>query len=1312
MEIAKYAAALQRVLPDPAIHFIAGSFDPRVDAVLDPDIDCHVIDGLLAFGRCPLYQSFFHKRLERGSPRYNRLITEFWESTLQIVENLGNAFEANEIELIFAVNTNSNPGNPALSLALVLLSEHLGIPVLCNNHDFFWEGGNSEVDRGALGISKGPRDHFYTNAHLGEVFAVIQMTCQWEARSWISLNLNALQCDELISTFGHNPTNVMEVGTTVDTEIFAPLSRPRRSEVLQQLAVLLGGKNRMVPVKCIGDAIQEGLFQEEPHLPALLGNNDRERVDFTRDNMILLQPTRIISRKRIGLIFDMLQKLFEDPAFAQVFEANSSLKLTVMVTGPVANGQQRYFERLLENAHEVFEKLPAFVRDRVFFAPLFAGLAAVGSRSQFKKPAFIAEVYGTASLVCLPSETEGRGLPIIEAAACGVPALVRRYQPEEVYAHVIGEHLAADSRLEVIEFRGQRIGREAIERTRDLLLRPHDYLEVSHHNRRVVEERYSTSALHEDLEEAIDRLRLQLDRNKRPLERAETALSRFRRRTHGAQGRITDLIDAEAREYLPGYGRMGFMLMLKSLIDPSYFRAEEQRVRGMAFSFSRRLAEHCDAPLPESRDSRHDFYNTVDSLFLYHEGELPVIFDHSIAYRHRSRRRYPYRNLTPQELSSVINGLHQEACTSPSPRAEPHLGHHFSSWALGMEQLCGGTPVIDQRSRLMSRLEQDCPMAIMPGAHLELELELFLVHAIKARLGLATDGELTPNDLTDAEIAPIYVIARELPCADQPTVETVKTLIADTPNEELRLIFRHRLGRIVASQQLGLGIDVREFGRRALNVLREVKEGDGFIIACAEQSAATTDILELERFHVGLAEDLFAANLLGIQPGEGFVQWVPPGLRFSLAYPTPIQTGLSLAETLESPRFARLCDELGESKVLKTLRNDAAERGTPVARQLEVMESGKRAGSSSVEEQAIGGLYEDGQPWSGNLARVGKGDRPPRYRILSSDSGPRTVVEFVEAFEAESDEKAQIAWNGGYILNAELVGKLGLPEPYIGSPLGLIISDGRVVCPPLYEKPALMVDSHGTIEIRRVTCGGGLRIATNEGHLTMPASSYNPATPPDGPCYYDLLHSDDILPGNGRTLVRLAGSRITEIISTVEGQDVPVFPVGLTLSIPTGPLPSGFEESAQLQLELSAFTGIEHAVEAGPLLLEGGEVAIDMELEGWKSANSIRTQAARLDYLDMRGPKIAAGLNEKGCLVVLAINGRIRESVGATHADMAKIMQSQGCVTALGFDPGGSSTLVVGHETINISPYNPDYETNVWSLPPCPRGVSNVVIGY
>jgi len=50
--------------------------------------------------------------------------------------------------------------------------------------------------------------------------------------------------------------------------------------------------------------------------------------------------------------------------------------------------------------------------------------------------------------------------------------------------------------------------------------------------------------------------------------------------------------------------------------------------------------------------------------------------------------------------------------------------------------------------------------------------------------------------------------------------------------------------------------------------------------------------------------------------------------------------------------------------------------------------------------------------------------------------------------------------------------------------------------------------------------------------------------------------------------------------------------------------------------------------------------------------------------------------------------------------------------SAMGFDPGGSATLVVGKEILNISPYNHDYERNVYSLPPEPRGVANAIVGY
>jgi hypothetical protein len=185
-----------------------------------------------------------------------------------------------------------------------------------------------------------------------------------------------------------------------------------------------------------------------------------------------------------------------------------------------------------------------------------------------------------------------------------------------------------------------------------------------------------------------------------------------------------------------------------------------------------------------------------------------------------------------------------------------------------------------------------------------------------------------------------------------------------------------------------------------------------------------------------------------------------------------------------------------------------------------------------------------------------------------------------------------------------------------------------------------------------------------------------------------------------------------EITKTRTGETVRVLPVGLTLSFPRGGLPKDWNEGTRLTLELNDLKGVSEAIEAGPLLIADGKIAIDMEREGWMTHNSIQTQAARLDYLDMRGPKIAVGLDDKGALMVLVVNGRIRESTGATHGDMADILKTRGIQTAMGFDPGGSATLVVGDDVLNISPYHPDYDRNVYALPPQPRGVGNAVVGY
>ncbi len=362
------------------------------------------------------------------------------------------------------------------------------------------------------------------------------------------------------------------------------------------------------------------------------------------------------------------------------------------------------------------------------------------------------------------------------------------------------------------------------------------------------------------------------------------------------------------------------------------------------------------------------------------------------------------------------------------------------------------------------------------------------------------------------------------------------------------------------------------------------------------------------------------------------------------------------------------------------------------------------------------GRYQDGRPWSGVVAKIKMGPSDKRWQFaIQSDHGrTHPVTEFAADFARQHHLSPALAWNGGFILNAELVGKLGLSESFIGSPLGLIISDGEVICPPLFNKPAFLVYPNGRLDIQRVNCNQGITVSDGRLHFTLGPAVRNPIKPPlDKVCFYDLRGDQASLRADGRVIVQLAGNVIKEVTHTQVGEDLPLIPVGLTLSFPPSLFPADWEQIGQaLQIKMRGWEQVKAAIEAGPLLVDDGRVCIDLGSEGWHTSNSIRTQAARLDYADMRGPKIAIGLGKKGNLSILAINGRIRESVGATYQDMAEILVELGMQKAMGFDPGGSSTLVVNGKPLNISPYNADYEQDVYSLPPQPRAVGNAVIGY
>lgn len=1317
IEICKYAKTFRKIIKDVPIHLIGCKFYPEGKHLLDKSYKKFELENTCVFNRWPLYKDFFLTKLERGSKEYNELIYKYWDEVLYITENLGKYIEKNRLNLLYVVNVCSNPGNAALTLAIIFISEYMGIPVINNNHDFYWEGGSRPVDLLLKKSLPGPRDFFFTNSDIGEFFSLIEVIFPWESRSWINLNINKNQTQHLININGHNPVNVAEINTAVNIDAYKNVPKEAKVNAFFQIKDILSLYKKNLRIKTPEQIYNNKKLNRDNIEPVLIGYSDIQ-FDFTKNNIILLQPTRVMVRKRIGISFLLLKKLFNNKEFYTNIEQNPFLNITILVTGPIPQGQYEYFKKLIKKFEKFLLSLDEVNRKRVFLGFLFSEFDKKRFIAKYRLPLTILKLFKIASLILLPSETEGRGLPIIEAAACGVPIFVNRFYPRNVFDEVAGKNLKRKYRFELFEFSGTEIPDLMVSKILKWIFFPQKYISDIDHNRSVVEERYSMKSLESNMRAVFFKLYNQLKPNQYSIQRAGYLLKQYKKIIDFSNEDLESLINVNKRYYMPGFGKLMFMHFLKSLIDPSYFRIEEQITRGMAMKFAMKLVNEAIDKNEIDVQKLNRFYNSIDNMFLYRKGEISIRHDHSLAYRHRNKNYYLYQDFTFQELTGLINMFFLKIFTPKQQFNISDVPQFFNDLNMALYQLTNSPSLeIDNRKELIEMLGTKVPIAIFPGEYIKYELELFGLLHIRMQLKISSDKKLE-EDLIQKnknKIMPVYVFCSANPLGKNITTKSLEHYIKTSEEKEIKILYKHSLLKIVETKQLCVGIHFPQLGKTALHKLNEIRKQNGFLITCRPHACVTTDIVNIDKFHIGCANEELTAKILGISIGSGYIQYVPAGVRTTLAFPTPVQTSKDFFETFKSKEFNILEEKTGKSKLSKIIKHDAENKGTPLKELINNLmnDDQNKLSKKALTYQYISGVYKDCLPWSGAIAFVNKSRGGKKWKFVTvSDNKRMKVTDFIAKYKKKYKTNIEIAWNGGYMLNAELVGKLGLPESYIGSPLGLIISNGNIICPPLFNKPAFLIKPDGTLDIRRVSSQKGLIVSDTKNSFEI--RDYNKEKPDDKRiCFYDLLYNEQFIHAKDRIIVRLAGTVIKEVIKNADNKNVPVLPVGIVLSFPKDIFPASWNKiNKVLNIKLSGWEDIDSAIEAGPLLVENGLKCINMETEGWKTENSIRTQAARLDFTDMRGPKIAIGLDKKNNLNVLTINGRIRESVGASHIDMADIMVEQGMDKAMGFDPGGSSTLFACGKILNISPYNSLYEEDVISLPPEPRPVGNAVLGW
>jgi hypothetical protein len=502
IEISKYARCLEELFRhggrEPVMHFIGGNFFDEADKLLKHEwkrLAIREFDGWDKWDDGIWFRKLFYENMPEESDKSEQLAREIWRQAAAFARELYAYIIANNIGLTIPVNVNSNPGNVAASLAVILATELSGTAVLNSNHDFYWEGGKP-LSKREEHEPPGVRDHFFTNYENREFFKVFKKLYPWNGKHWLQLTINRRQSRRLIKKYGFSRKRVRELNTAVSDSFFVECdSEEKMRKRLAMAYILSDGSPLITPVPVSRFLKQTGEWMKHQK-PVLCGSGPGNALNIAGcSTWYLLQPTRVIPRKRIHHNLRLIGRLLALPDVIQEFEQNRHRQLVLHVSGPVPMEHERYLRRILKAYQALIRTLPGHMAKRVFIAFSAGGESHPVFSEYGLHSLHIRDIYQLADLILFPSETEGRGLPLIESGATGIPIVSRRYKPHRVFDEVVGAHLPEKLRIQFIQYPAHEITDECVRDVADALLDPASTEKMIVHNRNAVSERYSMNAL-------------------------------------------------------------------------------------------------------------------------------------------------------------------------------------------------------------------------------------------------------------------------------------------------------------------------------------------------------------------------------------------------------------------------------------------------------------------------------------------------------------------------------------------------------------------------------------------------------------------------------------------------------------------------------------------------------------------------------------------------------------------------------------------------------------------------------------------------
>ena len=177
------------------------------------------------------------------------------------------------------------------------------------------------------------------------------------------------------------------------------------------------------------------------------------------------------------------------------------------ITGPVPIEHQADLELILKAYQKLCDSIPTDMAKRIFIAFSVGTEDHPSLKPNGLTPLNIEQIYRLATVILFPSQTEGRGLPIIESSAGGIPIICSRYFPEEVFAEVVGEGLSDEQQIKYLLFPEGNYSTDFLDAATNLMLYPEKSKELKSHNKQAVRSRYSMEMITEKFNTFIEVLR-------------------------------------------------------------------------------------------------------------------------------------------------------------------------------------------------------------------------------------------------------------------------------------------------------------------------------------------------------------------------------------------------------------------------------------------------------------------------------------------------------------------------------------------------------------------------------------------------------------------------------------------------------------------------------------------------------------------------------------------------------------------------------------------------------------------------------------